>query len=161
VGKGRINSSSGESIEARSARMARLAAARCAPRWCGGAPRLPWWRPALPPSGATAWSSPCPARRLARPAARVASPALGPDKTHTRQQAPELRGLRTVANMRHHPPPPPSRDDLRPCAGHAARSRPASPPTSVGKQPGQMPRRLAHIRPASPPTTVGNEMKNS
>ena len=38
-----------------------------------------------------------------------------------------------------------------------ARSRPASPPTSVGKQPGQMPRHLAHSRPASPPTSVGNE----
>jgi hypothetical protein len=36
-----------------------------------------------------------------------------------------------------------SRDDdayLRPCAGHAAHSRPASPPTSVGQQPGPMPR---------------------
>jgi hypothetical protein len=77
------------------------------PRRRGGAPRLPWRRPALPPSGATAWSSPCPARRLARPAPRVASPALGPDKTHTRQPAPELRGLRTGANRRHHPAPPP------------------------------------------------------
>jgi hypothetical protein len=27
---------------------------------------------------------------------------------------------------------------LRPCARHEARSRPASPPTSVGQQPGQM-----------------------
>jgi hypothetical protein len=46
------------------------------PRRRGGAPRLPWRRPALPPSGATAWSSPCPARRLARPAPRVASPLV-------------------------------------------------------------------------------------
>jgi hypothetical protein len=39
--------------------------------------------------------------------------------------------------------PPPSRDDgahLRPCARHAARSRPAGPPTSVGQQPGPIPR---------------------
>jgi hypothetical protein len=39
--------------------------------------------------------------------------------------------------------PPPSRAvgaHLRPCARHAALSRPASPPTSVGQQPGPMSR---------------------
>ncbi len=32
------------------------------------------------------------------------------------------------------------RDILTPCARHAARSRPAGPPTSVGQQPGPIPR---------------------
>jgi hypothetical protein len=57
--------------------------------------------------------------------------------------APALRGVRTGVNGRRHPDPPLSRDDgahLRPCARHAARSRPAGPPTSVGQQPGPIPR---------------------
>jgi hypothetical protein len=66
-----------------------------------------------------------------------------PDKTHTCQPVPELCGLRTGVNGRRHPDPPPSRDDgahLRPCARHAAGSRPASPPTSWGTQSGPIPR---------------------
>ena len=63
-----------------------------------------------------------------------------PDKTHTRQPVPALwraHGSKWTPSSR----PPPSRDDgAHPCVRHAARSRPAVPPTSVGQQTGPIPR---------------------
>ena len=82
-----------------------------------------------------------------------------PDKTHTRQMAPELCGMRTGVNLRHVGEPPPRADDddddvfylffqkqKRTCRPFASVRTPhsvqpsASPPTSVGHQPGPMPR---------------------
>jgi hypothetical protein len=46
-------------------------------------------------------------RPAATPRRRGGAPRLPSDKTHTRQPAPELRGLRTGANRRHDLEPPP------------------------------------------------------
>ena len=66
-----------------------------------------------------------------------------PDKTRTRQPAPDHCGWATGENGRHVPATPP-RGDMAPiwtpCAGHTTRSRPASPPTFCCTRPRPTPR---------------------
>ena len=66
-----------------------------------------------------------------------------PDKTRTRQPAPDHCGLATGENGRHLPATPPRGEVApiwTPCAGHTTRSRPASPPTVWCTQPRPTPR---------------------
>ena len=62
-----------------------------------------------------------------------------PDKTHTRQPAPDHCGWATGENGRRVPATP-TAPIWTPCAGHTTRSRPASPPTSWCTQPRPTPR---------------------